>query len=334
MRSSDTARTPLRLPVARRAVGGAGPAARAATAPARVPLPPTRERWKRLPPAARRILLVTALSFGLHAHALQVVEASDGVAAEAIVSLKEPTRIRIEGTPITDVFGNIHSSHCGGPPMPASAPPASPGSPSATPGLSPAGAFSSPAVNPAGEVIVECDRDKGEIYIRPVGDAAQPINLFVASASATYTLLLRRSDTPADTIVIRDKTPRALRPAAAEAAPSGPAPSHVRAMKALLVAMASDRVPPDVRVEERSRPVQLWAEARLTLLRQYEGRGLTGEKYLLQNVSAAPMVLAEQEFDRPDSRAGGETVGVAIEHHSLRPGESTSVYVIRRGGER
>lgn len=335
MRSSDTARTPLRLPVAHRAVDGPRPAARVGTAHVRAPFPPARERWERLTPAARRILLVTALSFGLHAHALQVVEASDGVAAEAIVSLKEPTRVRIEGTPITDVFGNIHSSHCGGSPMPAAAPPASPGSPSATPGLSPTGAFSSPPVNPAGEVIVECDRDKGEIYIRPVGDAARPINLFVASASATYTLLLRRSDTPADTIVIRDRTPRALRPAAAlEAAPSGPAPSHVRAMKALLVAMTSDRVPPDVRVEESSRPVQLWAEARLTLLRLYEGRGLTGEKYLLKNVSAAPMVLAEQEFDRPDSHAGGEIAGVAIEHHNLRPGESTSVYVIRRGGER
>lgn len=334
MPSSDIARTPLRLPVARHDVDVSGPAARGGTAPVRVPFPPARERWERLTPAARRILLVTALSFGLHAHALQVVEASDGVAAEAIVSLKEPTRIRIEGTPITDVFGNIHSSHCGGSPMPAAAPPASPGSPSATPGLSPTGAFSSPAVNPAGEVIVECDRDRGEIYIRPVGDAARPINLFVASASATYTLLLRRSDTPADTIVIRDRTPRALHPATAEAAPSGPAPNHVRTMKALLVAMASDRVPPDVRVEETSRPVQLWAEARLTLLRLYEGRGLSGEKYLLENVSAAPMVLAEQEFDRPNSRAGGEIAGVAIEHHSLRPGETTSVYVIRRGGER
>ena len=46
------------------------------------------------------------------------------------------------------------------------------------------------------------------------------------------------------------------------------------------------------------------------------------------------MVLAEQEFDRPDSRAGGEISGIAIEHHNLRPGETTSVYVIRRGGTR
>jgi conjugal transfer pilus assembly protein TraK len=293
---------------------------------------PSRQRWDSLSPAARRILAVTALSFGLQAHALQVVEASDGVAVEAIASLKEPTRIRIEGTPITDVFGNIYSSHCGGSPLPAAA--ASPGVPCTTPGPATPAALTSPAVNPAGDVIVECDRDKGEVYIRPVGDATRPINLFVSSASATYTLLLRRSDTPADTIVIRDKTPRALRPATPDAAPSGPAPSHVRTMKALLVAMASDRVPPDVRVEETSRSIQLWAEARFTLLRLYEGRGLTGEKYTLQNVGTAPMVLAEQEFDRPDSRAGGAVAGIAIEHHNLRPGETTSIYVIRRGGTR
>ena len=105
-------------------------------------------------------------------------------------------------------------------------------------------------------------------------------------------------------------------------------------MKALLVAMASDRVPQDVRVEETSRSIQLWAEARFTLLRLYEGRGLTGEKYTLQNVGTAPMVLAEQEFDRPDSRAGGAVAGIAIEHHNQRPGETTSIYVIRRGGTR
>ena len=329
MRSSDIACTPPRL------VGPAPTGPRPApTRLAKLPplhSAPSRQRWDSLSPAARRILAVTALSFGLQAHALQVVEASDGVAVEAIASLKEPTRIRIEGTPITDVFGNIYSSHCGGSPLPAAA--ASPGVPSTTPGPATPAALTSPAVNPAGDVIVECDRDKGEVYIRPVGDATRPINLFVSSASATYTLLLRRSDTPADTIVIRDKTPRALRPATPDAAPSGPAPSHVRTMKALLVAMASDRVPPDVRVEETSRSIQLWAEARFTLLRLYEGRGLTGEKYTLQNVGTAPMVLAEQEFDRPDSRAGGAVAGIAIEHHNLRPGETTNVFVIRRGGQ-
>jgi conjugal transfer pilus assembly protein TraK len=63
-------------------------------------------------------------------------------------------------------------------------------------------------------------------------------------------------------------------------------------------------------------------------VRQYEGRGLVGEKYLLQNVSDAPMVLAEQEFDRD---TGGRRRRRRVEHHNLRPGESTSVFVIRRG---
>jgi conjugal transfer pilus assembly protein TraE len=38
------------------------------------------------------------------------------------------------------------------------------------------------AVNPGGEIVLECDRDKGEIYIRPVGDSAKPVNLFISSA--------------------------------------------------------------------------------------------------------------------------------------------------------
>lgn len=251
----------------------------------------------------------------LPAQALQVIETSDGASVEAILSIREPTRIRIEGASITDVFGNIHSSQCG---MAAALP--------ATPGMTPASTGSSP-INPAGEIALTCDRDKGEIYVRPVGDSAKPINLFVASANATYTLLLRRSDTPADTIVIRDRAPKALKHAPSAQVPAGPSPNQVRAMKALLVAMASDRVPPDIRVEEMRGTLPLWNEARFSRVRQYEGRGLVGEKYLLQNVSDAPMVLAEQEFDRER----GSVVGIAVEHHNLRPGESTSVYVIRRG---
>jgi conjugal transfer pilus assembly protein TraK len=262
-------------------------------------------------------------------HALQIVDARDGVAVEAILSVKEPTRIRIEGAPITDVFGNIHSGSCGTP----AATSGSPGSPVAP---------FSPVANPAGEIVVECDRNKGEIYVRPVATASdgsaaagKPVNLFISSAHATYTLILRRANTPADTILIRDRSvPPTHVDGRASSGPTGPSAHHVRAMKALLVGMASDRVPPDLRVDELNQPVQLWAEARFALMRRYEGRGLTGEKYLLQNISAGVMVLAEQEFDRPDSKAGGQVLGVAVEHHQLRPGESTSVYVIRRGGER
>src|SRR5262252_468158 len=135
-------------------------------------------------------LLLTLTSAS--APALQLVEARDGVTVEAVLSMKEPTRIRIENAPITDVFGSVYSSNCGASPTTSLA---------ATP--NPA------AINPNGEVAIECDRDKGEIYVRPMGSGTKPVNLFIASAQATYTLLLRRSDTPADTIVIRDRTTRA-----------------------------------------------------------------------------------------------------------------------------
>lgn len=263
------------------------------------------------------------------ANALQVIEAIDGVTVEAILSRREPTRIRIEGASITDVFGQIHSSHCG---ANATAAPLSGLSPPTVPGQMPLLAPQPPAVNPAGDVVVECDRDKGEIYVRPVGDSPRPVNLFVSSALATYTLLLRRADTPADTIVIRDRSAAAAQATVPGRLPAGPAPSHLRALKALLVAAASDRPSADIRVQDTSREVRLWAEARFTLQRVYEGRGFVAEKYRLQNTSASAMVLAEPEFDRSDSPSRGEVAGVAIERHVLQPGEATNVYVLRRGG--
>jgi conjugal transfer pilus assembly protein TraK len=244
------------------------------------------------------------------AFALQRIEARDGVSVEAAIALKEPTRIKIDGGAISDVFGNIYSTNCG------------------TPGAAPLlpNGQAIPAVNPAGEVVLECDKDRGEIYVKPVGTGVKPINLFVSSGKATYTLVLKRVDMPADTIVIVDRTP-APPSATGSRNVAGRAPSHERVLKAMLLAMASDEVAGDLRVEEVNQPVQLWAEARFTLLRTFEGRDLSGEKYLLVNVSQAPMVLAEEEFDRD----GGDVVAVSIETHTVAPGDSTNVFVIRDG---
>lgn len=276
----------------------------------------------------RRVAVAIALACGLgNANALQVIDARDGASVEAILSIQEPTRIRIEGAPITDVFGNIYSSGCTTPQtttaLPAGMAPSAGTGPQASVPIT-------PTVNPAGEIVIECDRDKGEIYVRPVGEGKKPINLFVSSARGTYTLLLRRTDTPADTIVIRDKAALQRRVDTTTPRPvPGSAASHVRSLKALLVAMAAERAPTDIQVEDIAQPITLWREAHFTLERTYRGRGLVGERYVLQNVSDAPMVLTEQEFDREDDDAGS-VAGVAIEHHNLRPGERTRVFVIRR----
>ena len=258
------------------------------------------------------LLLVSATP----SHALQLVEASDGVSVEAVLSIKEPTRIRVDGSSITNVFGNIYSTNCG-----SAITNAAPAQPGAAP-MPPTG-----SINPAGEIVLECDVDKGEIYVRPVGGPGKPVNLFVSTQHATYTLLLRRSDTPADTIVIRDKTVRLSRVEPGGANAAARTSQHVRSLKGMLVAMSSERAPADIRVEEVNRPIQLWQEARFALVRQYEGRGLIGERYLLTNVSSQDMVLAEQEFDRER----GNVLAISIENHNLRPGESTTVYVIRQG---
>ena len=260
-----------------------------------------RPRFLQLP------LVVALLTSAPAAFALQTIEARDGVSVEAAIALKEATRIKVDGASITEVFGNIYTSNCGGV-----------AAVNREPGQSVA------AINPSGEIVLECDKDKGEIYVKPVSAGAKPINLFISTSKATYTLVLRRMDMPADTIVLKD---RMLQQAAAPLPRSGGTPpSHVRALKQMLNAMASDRVGPEVRVEEVNRPVQLWTESRFTLLRLYEGRVLIGEKYLLTNISNEPMVLAEQEFDR----AEGDVLGVSIESHNLRPGESTNVFVLRQ----
>lgn len=251
-------------------------------------------------------MLAAALASPLTAHAEQVVDVRDGAVVEALVSLREPTRVRIEGSAIREVFGNLQSTSCGG-----SAP---------TVGMAPP----TPA-NGNAEVLVECDLGKGEIYLRPVGVPDKPINLFVSSPQATYTLLLRPVDRPADTILLRD---RALS-VASEAANvvRGAAANPIRRLKGLLVAMASGQLPPDIRAEPVNRDVPLWAQVRFTFLQRFEGRGLVGEHYALTNLGSEVIVLAEQEFDRE----AGQVAGVAIEHHNLRPGERTNVYVLRFG---
>jgi len=175
----------------------------------------------------------------------------------------------------------------------------------------------------AGEFFLEKDEDKGEIYIRPAAErATKPINLFVATDRSTFTLLLQPVDLPAETIVIK--------PAAGQRPPTRVArsDSYVRLIKNLLLAMAGDALPRDMQVREANQVVTLWNEARFTLTRKYVGSHLVGEKYLLANVSAAPMVIAEQELYKQG------VLAVSVENMNLAAGESSNVFIIRERGTR
>src|SRR5207248_3193677 len=82
------------------------------------------------------LLAATASALSDGALALQFIDASAGVTVEGVASIKDPTRIRIDGAPIVNVFGNIYSSSC------AAAAPQN--------GTTPP----QPQVNPAGEFIL------------------------------------------------------------------------------------------------------------------------------------------------------------------------------------
>ncbi|MQA40597.1 TraK domain-containing protein [Rugamonas aquatica] len=240
----------------------------------------------------------------------QTLDVSDGVTVEARISSQGPTRIRVEGARIQDVIGNVYASSCS----------ARQNDPS---GL--AAAQNNAAINPGGEFILGCDAAKGEVYLRPVAAGAKPISLFIATDRATYTMLLTRTDSAAETIVLRDKDqpPRPAR-GSQSAARGG---DYVRGLKAMLLALAAAELPDAVSERRLQEPQQLWRGAGLVLERTLSGYDLAGDHYTLTNLGPAPMVLAEQEFDRDD------VLAVSIESLTLRPGESTSVFIIRSGSQ-
>lgn len=218
--------------------------------------------------------------------ALQPYDTQDGATTVARIPQREPARIKVDGGAIVDVFGDIATKD-----------------------------------NPGGRLRVEPDKERGEIYVRLVDVSdSRPIDLFVKSAQGTYTLVLQPVDIPADTIVLKD---RSAPPRATLGLYRAKPERHQSKLKAMLLAMQAKELPAEVRVADTPRVVPLWQEAHFVLQRTFEARDLIGERYLLTNVSKAPMVLAEPEFYRPG------VLAVAVEQSNLSPNEATTVYVIR-----
>jgi conjugal transfer pilus assembly protein TraK len=171
----------------------------------------------------------------------------------------------------------------------------------------------------AGELYLEKDDDKGQIFVRPTdAQSTKPINLFLTSDRGTVALLLQPTDTPSDSIVIREPRERSAAPMRMEA--SG---RHVRTLKNLLLALATDALPEDMQALEPGRDVTLWLGTRLTLQRVLLGSGVAGEKYQLTNTGDTTLELQESALYKSGVMA------VGVEQTSLRPGEATNVFVIR-----
>jgi len=186
--------------------------------------------------------------------------------------------------------------------------------------------------NPGGRVIVL--KDDGEVYLKPIVDQgvpARPIKLDIKTTSGTVGLLLRPAEIVGDTLTLRVAGGTPIQPSAAPAGGRAKSPAHLRAVKALTLAMAVPGLAADASiqvVDGGSEEVQLWQEARFVLLARYDAGAMVGETYQLTNVSKARMVIDERELYRPG------VVAVSALRLVLEPGESTRVWIVRMPEDR
>jgi conjugal transfer pilus assembly protein TraK len=237
--------------------------------------------------------------------AQQYLEGRDGQTLAAKVSLREPTRVKVEGDRINDIFGDVFDKD----------------------------------TNPGGRVVVTPDKAKGEIFVRLSEAGTRPANIFVSTDRATYGLLMQPSDVPAETVIIRHRGSASA--VSAKSSPLGPTLSdsqplslpkgtqYERSIKSMVLSLASDIVPNDVEVREVARDIRLWQESRFTLQRLFVGRYLVGEHYLLTNISSEPMTIAEQELYRENAGV----LAVAVEKHNLPSGQASNVWIVRQRGD-
>jgi len=160
------------------------------------------------------------------------------------------------------------------------------------------------------------DKDAGTAYLKPT-TKKQAISAFVSDDSGrTWKLLLSITDGPSDSIIIKGKPDSTSKPAGHDLA-------RVQAIKRVLLVLESDK---ETGMETRvvNDHVPLWQESLFVLVKVLDGP-LKGEKYLLTNTSAKPMVIDERELYRRG------VIAVSVEKPHLGPAETTAVYVISEG---
>ena len=243
-----------------------------------------------LAPAA---IAVSFAALPSSAAAAQTLDIRDGDTAVVRISSLDQTRVRAVRARVLDVIGDVYDAQA----------------------------------NPGGRVIVL--KDDGEVYLKPIVDQgvpARPVKLDVKTSSGTVGLLLQPSEIVGDTLTLR--VVGGTQAGAGGATPSArvKSPAHLRAVKALTLAMAVPGMAADASIQVidgGAEEVLLWQEARFVLLARYEAGQLLGETFQLTNVSKSRMVLDERELFRPG------VVSVSALRLVLEPGESTRVWVVR-----
>lgn len=249
-------------------------------------------------------LLLTAAALPALAQSVIAIKESDTVIVP--VSIRDQTRIRLERGRVVDVLGDVYDAN----------------------------------LNPSGRVTVIKDED-GEVYVKPLiqpaGVAAvpgipynplAPIKLDLKTSQGGFGLLLQPIDQPGNTVILRAQAGVAA-PAVATG-PKGKSSSHVRQVKAMVLAMANPAFADStsglqqMSVREVGQEIALWREARFVLQREYTSATMVAQTFELTNVSKERMVIDERELFTDG------VIAVSALRLILEPGESTPVWIVRQ----
>ncbi|MDX8377478.1 MAG: type-F conjugative transfer system secretin TraK [Mariprofundales bacterium] len=182
-----------------------------------------------------------------------------------------------------------------------------------------------------GLLAIRPDADTGQIYFSyQQGVVAKIASVFVTTdAGSTYTISLNPVNGAGESIVLRPRSARGKNIIAGTGA--NRSLQHDREIKRMMYAMATmnDEALQSCDVSEMNDEVALWKNAEFTLVQQVRCPSVIGEKYILKNKDSSQNTLGviEQEFYRSGVMA------VAVEHHQLAVGASTSVYIVSKNNE-
>ena len=246
-------------------------------------------------PSRTALIALITLASGIAAPdalALQDIEVTPDGMTTARIALHDATRIRVDGQPITQIYG---------------------------------AAVQDAKSNPSGSLIVQPLESRGEASVMPAqGAGEKPISVFVDTATSTYTLVLIPAETPSETIVLHDRSKASLAVRRDDGISTKRASNYYREIKRLVLVLEGSEDASELTVKPANDIVSLWSEAKFVLTERVGGDDtMRGERYALTNLSANPMRLDEHEFYKPD------VIAVSIEKPELAPQETTTVYLVR-----
>lgn len=165
----------------------------------------------------------------------------------------------------------------------------------------------------AGEYVMEPDEDRGQVFIRPLEPALNPISLTLTTEGG-HTQDLR--------LVLKDQAPEALILKAEQNSGEIVQESITRnEIEDLLYACAEGRIPVGYLSVSLETPN---AHELHHLVREIENNKLRGLTYEVKNLATIPWILAESGFAET---LDIEVVAILMPKKILQPGEKAYVYV-------